>query len=401
MIRGRNILCIASSWYEHPTSKQHVMRLLARQNHVIWVNYHASRRPTLTRRDAHAALGRLRRICTGGRRVLPGLDVISPPTIPWPESRLARAVNARLLALAIRRALRRLPPRPLQLWLFTPDVPELIPRFELEHVVYYCVDDFAAFSGFNTRLIESLEGRTLAASDTVIVTSETLFAERRPRHPHVHLVPHGVDFEHFAAAANWPADNIPADVRDIRGPVFGYFGLISDYVDLELIAATACRRPDWSFVLLGRATCPLGPIMGLPNVHVLGGRPYEELPAYCARFDVGLIPFRLNRLVRAVNPIKLREYLAAGLPIVSAPLPAVMEYVPDVFPAQTVEEFVAAGEAALRARDTQHRRARQERVRCEGWSCRVEELSRIVLGQPPVPSASPPVLELSGAGTAS
>jgi glycosyltransferase involved in cell wall biosynthesis len=391
MIRNRNIVCIASSWYAHPTSKHHVMRILSQYNHVVWVNYHASRRPTFSRNDALAIWQRLRRSCAGPRRVDGGINVLSPLVIPLPESAAARWLNVGILARQIRHALRHLPQRPTQLWLFAPDVPGLISRLDAERVVYYCVDDFAAFSGYNARLTEALETRTIAASDVVITTSQELFDTRRRLHANTHLVPHGVDFEHFAAAADWPADRLPADIARIPRPIFGYCGLISDYVDLELIAAAARRRPDWSFVLIGDATCPLEGLAKLPNVHVLGGRPYEALPAYCSCFDVGLIPFHMNRLVRAVNPIKLREYLAAGLPVVSAPMAAVMNYVPAVFPAQTLDEFLAAGSAALQVRRPAERAARQDLMRRESWRCRVEDLSRIVMGIPgkPVAAARP------------
>ncbi len=379
MICGRNIVCIASSWFDHPTSKHHVMRLLSEHNNVLWVNFHASRRPQLTRSDTGVIVRRLRQAWAGARRVAPRIDVLSPLLVPLPESRAARFVNARILGRQIKAALRRLPPRPTQLWLFTPDVPEIIERLTTERVVYYCVDDFAAFSGFNQELLEQLERRTMAASDVVITTAPRLYEPRRLQHSSVHLVPHGVDFEHFAAAADLSADSVPDDLKAIRGPIFGFMGLISDYVDLNLIAQAARRRPEWSFVFLGDVRCGTDVVADLPNVHLLGGRPYEQLPAYCRGFDVGLIPFRMNRLVRAVNPIKLREYLAVGLPVVSAPLQTVLDYAPAVLTAETVSEFIPACEQALRLAASTDARSRQELVRAESWQARVERLSEIVM----------------------
>ncbi len=150
MIAGCNIICIASNWHDHPTSKHHVMRCLAERNHVLWVNFHASRRPRLTGGDARLVCRRLRQAWAGPQRVAPQIDVLSPLALPLPASSLARWINARILARQIRRALRALPRRPVQLWLFTPDVPELIGRLRPDRVVYYCVDEFAAFSGFES-----------------------------------------------------------------------------------------------------------------------------------------------------------------------------------------------------------------------------------------------------------
>ncbi|HOO17966.1 MAG: glycosyltransferase [Phycisphaerae bacterium] len=380
MIDNRNIVCIASSWFDHPTSKHHVMRILAERNRVIWVNYHASRRPNLSIRDFRLALRRLRRSCAGPRRVPAGLTVLSPLLAPFPQSRLARAYNTRVMVRQIGKALAALPAARRQLWLFAPDTPELIRHFDFERVVYYCVDDFAEFSGYDPSAVQRLEAATLAVSDVVIATSTQLFEGRRAVHSNTHLVPHGVDFEHFAPAAEPGRFEIPPEMRHMPRPVLGYVGLISDYVDLELLAQAARARPAWSFVLVGNVNCALGALSGLPNVHLLGGRPYEDLPRYFAAFDVGLIPFRMNRLVRAVNPIKLREYLAAGLPVVSAPLEAVLGYAPAVYPAQNLEQFLAACDMALRENHPAARRARQNLVRAESWHCRVERISEIVSG---------------------
>jgi hypothetical protein len=125
-------------------------------------------------------------------------------------------------------------------------------------------------------------------------------------------------------------------------------------------------------------------------VHLLGGRPYEQLPAYCRGFDVGLIPFRMNRLTRAVNPIKLREYLAAGLPVVSSPMQAVLGYAPAVRCAQNLEQFLVACESALDEARQGGWGGRQRLVRAESWAARVEHLSRLVTELPPTGTAEAP-----------
>ena len=354
------------------------MRILSARNHVLWINYHASRRPRLSGGDARTAVRRLRQMWSGWRRVLPTIDVLSPMLVPFPGSRLARFVNARVLARQIKAALHRLPKRPTQLWLFTPDVPALTDLLSCDRVVYYCVDDFAAFAGFDKILITRLEDQTISASDVVITTSARLYERCKERNPNTHLVPHGVDFDHFAAAADIPPDGVPDDVRHVPRPVFGYIGLLSDYVDVKLLGWAARRKPEWSFVLIGDVRCDVRAIQGLSNVHLLGGRPYDSLPSYCSHIDVGLIPFCMNRLTRAVNPIKLREYLAAGLPVVSAPLPEVLRYAPSVHTAESLDEFIRACSAALAMAGDGNRRARQELVRSESWCSRVQLLSDII-----------------------
>ena len=378
MIRDQIIIGVGSNWTAHPTSKHHVMRRLAECNDVIWVNYHASRRPRFNLIDLKLIAGRLLQAAGGAQRAESRIKVLSPLLAPLPEARWARRLNAWLVARQVKRALAALPPRDTQLWLFTPDAPELIDRIKPRRVIYYCVDDFAGFSGFNPELMTRLEQQTCAAADVVLATAERLHDKCRRLNANCQLLPHGVDFEHFAAAADLGMQHVPADVRDIPKPIFGYFGLISDYVDLDLLAAAARRRPDWSFVLLGDCCCDVSILSRLYNVHLLGGKPYEDLPRYCRAFDVGLIPFRMNRLTRAVNPIKLREYLAAGLPVVSAPMPEVLRYAPVVQTAVTVDEFIAACATSLAAARDGDAAARRALVREESWRARVDTIARLL-----------------------
>ena len=127
----------------------------------------------------------------------------------------------------------------------------------------------------------------------------------------------------------------------------GFFGLIRDWVDLDLLADVARRRPDWHLVLIGDSTIELALYQGLANMHFLGRKPYADLPAYCKEFDAGLVPFKINELTKAVNPIKLREYLAAGLPVVSTPLPEVKACGPWVRIAADAEEFRRGGRGGV------------------------------------------------------
>jgi glycosyltransferase involved in cell wall biosynthesis len=204
-----------------------------------------------------------------------------------------------------------------------------------------------------------------------------LQASKNSLNPQTHLVPHGVDVDHFAKATD-PATRVPDDVADLPHPILGFFGLIQEWVDLELLAEVARLRPDGSIVLIGQARTDRKPRDMPKNVHFLGQRPYETLPAYCRAFDVGLIPFRINELTLNVNPIKLREYLAAGLPVVSTPLPEVAVYRPLVDIAEDAEAFVAACDRAVAADDSESIERRRDAMRKETWAAKVEHLSKLV-----------------------
>ncbi len=377
MIAGKNIICIASNWFFDPTSKHQVMKLLAEQNHILWVNYHGSRRVTASAGDLKTVVHRLGQFLTGPRQVAPTITVLTPVVLPLPSSPRVRRLNGRILVRQIRRALRRLGPRPVQVWSFAPDVSFLAGRFAEERLVYYCVDEFSEFAGYDAPTIRNLERELIGRADLVVTTSQRLFASKRSLHPQTHLVTHGVDCEHFARATD-PTTDIPDDVADLPHPILGFFGLIQEWVDLDLLAEVARRRPGWSIVLIGELRVDRRPAATPSNLRFLGRRAYDDLPGYCRAFDVGLIPFRVNELTLNVNPIKLREYLAAGLPVVSTPLPEVAAYAPMVEIADGVDAFVDACDRAL-AGDTPERiQARQAAIRTETWRAKVEQLSQLV-----------------------
>lgn len=383
MIEDRNIICLASNWAYDPTSKHQVMKLLAQRNHVIWVNYHGSRRPRLGHADAGAAVAKIRQFIQGPRRVERNLTVLTPLVVPLPGNRAVAAVNRQLLARQIWNVLRDLPERPAQLWSFAPDVDYLCGRFDEECVVYYCVDEFSEFTGYDAAAIAAAEHRLIRRADLVITTARSLYESKRdvaPDPANVVLVPHGVDYDHFALATS-PNTTIPDDLAALPRPILGFWGLIQDWLDLDLLAEVARARPNWSIVLIGEALTDTAVLSALPNVHLLGRRPYASLPAYAKGFDVGLIPFRLNALTLAVNPIKLREYLSAGLPVVSTPLPEVQRYPDSVRLAGDVPDFIAACEHTLNTDAAERRHlaaARQAAMQRETWVEKVKEISGYV-----------------------
>jgi len=368
MIERHTILCFASGYDAPPTSKHHVMHLLAERNTVLWVNYHGSRTPTVSSSDLLYMARKLRQVFSGVYAPRKNLYVLTPLVIPLPGSAWAQRLNRLLLLSQIRLVLSRIRKGPLQIWSFTPDISYVLGHFGEQKVVYYCVDEHASFTGYDTEQVLRHEADLCRRSDLVVTTSLALQKAKEHMNPNTILIPHGVDYEHFSRAFSKDLP-VPADINKIPQPRLGFFGLIRDWVNLDLLAEIARCRPDWHIVMIGDSTVDLTPYRRIPNLHFLGRKPYRLLPAYCRQFDVGLIPFRVNELTRAVNPIKLREYLAAGLPVVSTPLPAVEQYNQLISIADSVEAFIAAVEAAL-AHDPARQKAKA-RIRAmsrETWS---------------------------------
>lgn len=378
---GRDFVFVGSEPWDCAarTSKHHLARAVARRGGRVLYVENLSMRSLGSGggRDAGKVLRGLRRAARGARPAAdtPGVHALAPLYLPFPGSAAARAANRRLVAWQIRRAGARLGfDRPVFVY-FVPTADMLRGMLGERLSAYYIVDNFAAFSDVAGDAVAALEDDALRGADAVFATAPSLADARRARRPDIRLALHGVDLEHFAAALS-DATAIPPELAALpAGPRIGFTGTIDrDRMDFDLVAALARRRPDWRFVLVGRALAPMpGPFAGLANVHYLGERSYDDLPGWLKGFDIGLIPYVDSPLTRDVNPLKLREYLAAGLPVVATAIPATLAYAPPARCAAggDVDGFEAAVAAQLGAGRPPAATLRAA-VAAEGWDIRAE-----------------------------
>lgn len=389
-LRGRDVLCFSHDWHGDPLSKTHLMRLLARQNRVLWINSIGYRTPTGSRHDISRAFRKVFAAAGPLKKALPSLHVLSPLVIPAYGQPRVRSFNRWFLRWQVQRAIRKLGfERPIN-WVCNPAAAMVAGSFDEELLIYYCVDQYAAFTGVARESLAAMERQLLDMAHLVITSSEQLFQSRRPHNPRTVLVRHGVDWSHFRRAVDSRAP-IPADLARLPRPVLGYFGLIApDWIDLELIAHVARQLPDISIVMLGKIAMDVSPLKRFANVHLLGHRPYDTLPDYCRGFDAAMIPFPINEATLHANPLKAREYLAAGLPVVSTAIPEVQS-LGSCRIGVTAEEFVEQIEAALA--DPGPSAARSDAIRHERWEDRLAEIKEHVAatmaGQISVPMRVP------------
>ncbi|XXY14902.1 glycosyltransferase family 1 protein [Sorangium sp. So ce216] len=235
------------------------------------------------------------------------------------------------------------------LWYYTPMALSFSRHLVPAATVYDCMDELSAFAGAPPSL-KQREAELLRRADLVLAGGASLYEAKRALHPSVHALPSSVDVAHFARARSAPRAE-PADQAAIPRPRLGFFGVLDERMDLELIAAVAALRPAWQIVLVGPvvkidpATLPRA-----PNIHVLGQKRYEELPAYLAGWDVALLPFARNEATRYISPTKTPEYLAGGKPVVSTSIRDVVQPYGELGLARIADaprDFVAAVEAAL------------------------------------------------------
>jgi glycosyltransferase involved in cell wall biosynthesis len=232
-------------------------------------------------------------------------------------------------------------------WYYTPMAMSFARHLSSAVIVYDCMDELSAFAGAPQGLRDA-ERALIGAADVVFTGGQSLYEAKRNLHPNVHAFPSSVDVAHFARARRISRD--PADQAAIPAPRLGFFGVIDERFDLELVGAAATARPDWNFVFIGPVV-KIDPAI-LPrgaNIHYLGPKTYRELPDYMAGWDVALLPFARNESTRFISPTKTPEYLAAGLPVVSTSIRDVVRPYGDrglVRIADTPVAFVAAIEAA-------------------------------------------------------
>lgn len=371
-LRGRDLVVFSNDWDGDPLSKSHLMKILARENRILWVNSVANRRPRASSSDLRRIVHKLRDVGRGLRQPLPNLWVLGPLAVPAFGS-LGRTVNRVVLRQQILAAMRRLRFRDVISWSFLPASAPVSGTLGESMVVYHCVDEFTGFTG-TPREIGEMEEELARRADLFVVASERLAERKRHWNENLHVVLHGVDHRHFVRALDEETP-IPRELQGLPRPIIGFYGLIADWVDLRLIRAVADAHPHGSVVLVGKVDTSLEALEGAPNVHLLGRRPYEELPGFCKGFDVALMPFVDNELAASSNPLKVREYLAAGLPVVSTPVPEVQRLGLCRI-ASGPEAFVREVQAALA--DPGSRRARSDAVASASWEARVEELRAAV-----------------------
>ncbi len=378
-MQGENIICFSKDWNEDPTSNHHVIIELAKSNRVLWLNSVSTRAPSLgSGRDLRKIARKLADFAAGPARVADNLWVYTPLVLPLPHNPAAVAVNRRILRLTIALLRQRLEMGEFQLWTFLPNVADYVHGLGESLLVYYCVDEWSMFTGLDEQRTAAAERALCGQADVVFAVCQALVDSKRAFNPEVHLATHGVDHALFAAALD-PDTRPPEDAARLRRPVLGFYGTVQDWVDQDLIAYLANRHPEWSILLVGQIRVDTSRLASLPNVHLVGRKPHADLPGYCRGFDVGIIPYVINDRMKYVNPIKLREYLSAGLPVVSTAVPEVARY-PDL--AAVATDFPAFESAVVRAiagDSAEARRQRSEAMRAETWQRKVAAVGDTVM----------------------
>ena len=347
MLRGHDIILISSiEWEFNWQGHQEIASRLARAgNRVLYVENMGVRSPGLhdvgrvARRFSHWAGS----VFDGGvRQVSPGLYVCSPLILPPFGSSTRHRLNRRLLLPLVLRAARSLRFEQDVIWTFLPTdtVATLVRMLSKPRgvVVYYCIADFAELSPHRDEMLKS-ERSIVEMSDVIFAQGPRLAERCSHGGKKVEIFPFGVNLNRFTkenGQANSSAVEKPATagkagsayafMSALPRPVIGYVGGIHRFFDVEMLAAMARAKPDWSWVLVGPLQISPRELKQIPNIHLAGPKAHEELPHYIRGFDVGIVPYLSNGYTQTVVPTKINEYLAMGKPVVSTDLPEVRTF---------------------------------------------------------------------------
>ncbi|MEG5063313.1 glycosyltransferase family 1 protein [Microcoleus sp. B3-A4] len=234
------------------------------------------------------------------------------------------------------------------LWYYTPMAVSFTNHLKPLAVVYDCMDELSAFKGAHPDL-KANENQLLKRASVVFTGGHNLYEAKQHQHPNIHAFPSSIEKEHFATARNLSQE--PTDQKDIPHPRLGFYGVIDERMDIKLLGEIAQARPDWHLVIIG-PVAKIAPtsLPTHPNIHYLGGKSYQELPAYLGGWDIAMLPFAINESTKFISPTKTPEYLAAGKPVISTPIRDVVRPYGEkglVRIASNSEEFVACAQEIL------------------------------------------------------
>ena len=353
--RPHDVVMLSTADWDNPfwTNKQHVaVQLAASGCRVFYIDSLGIRRPSASAQDTRRILKRLYKLFTGPRPVRENIWVWSPFVIPLQRFGFIRQFNKLLLSAMLKFYMKRLGVKQEILWTYNPLTVYLLSLKGFDKVIYHCVDDIKSQPGMPVNIIEKSEQDLVKKSHLVFAVSPKLVETRGVWNPNTFYFPNVADFRHFSRAREQETV-IPSDLLKIPVPRIGFIGAISDYkVDFDLLRYMARTRPGWSIVLIGKVGegdpwTKTGVFQDVLNIHLLGPRPYAELPCYLKGFDVAILPNMLNEYTESMFPMKFFEYLAAGKPVVSVDLPALRAYRNVVRIAQSHQDFVKGIDEAL------------------------------------------------------
>jgi len=372
------IIYFGNDWSaENRTSSHHIASQLCHLHEILYVECPGLRAPKGNKRDIIKTFKKLASLFKRPVKFSDKLTVYTLVQIPLHGNKYIAKLNSMLSAYLLKRICKNIGFKSPVLWFVVPHAGHLIGELEESQTIYYCIDDYSALPDVDIDAVKKMDQELTLRADIVFTASRSLTDKKQTINKNVHYSPHGVDFEHFNRVYT-ESLKLPTEMANIAKPIIGFFGLIEAWIDLTLIQAISKRYPTMSIVLIGRAAVDTSKLEKLDNVYLLGKKSFSELPNYAKKFDVCILPYVDNDQIYNCNPIKLKEYLATGKPVVSVFFPEIAEFSEVVFIAESNEKFVECIEQALNSDSKEKIEQRINRVKQLTWENRVKEILHLM-----------------------
>ncbi len=375
----KQIVCLATSpWYPIPTRKQQVMSRIP-DAEILYFDPSASLLAPLRDKAAKPLMTAYKK---PGEKVKENITVYRlPPVLPFfNKCRFINRINQKRMAGYVRKRMKAHGFEAPLLWVYSPVTVDCVDYIPHRGLVYDCVDRHSAYGGLmNPALVDQMELELAQKTDMTFATAKPLAERLQKAQPEARFIPNGANFERFFEATK--PQPVPEDLKDIPHPIFGFVGALQTCIEYGFVEKAAKARPQWHFVWIGneKPGADLAGLKALSNVHFLGVKPNEKLPAYLAHFDVCLNLFDAGPLSKDVSPLKFYEYLATGKPIVSTRQPdQILQFAPIIHIADDAAGFEKACAAALADTAPSRTQARIEAGRNSSWDARVKEICDVL-----------------------
>ena len=371
---GISIVYFGNDWFaENRTSSHHIARRLSESFPLLYIEVPGMRLPQVTTRDLAKLWRKLRATFQLPKKIGSQMWQMTLPQVPLGRNGIGGALNRKLGSWLVRRAMKHAGIRRPISWFHVPHAGQLAGELGELLVVYYCIDNYSALPGVNSAEIAAMDAALTRRADLVFAASSALFEAKRCFNREVVYSPHGVDAELFRQASDL-SQPCAAAVATLTHPVIGFFGVLDDRIDTGLLSFLAQSRPNWTFLLIGFIRTDVRQLAAISNIVMPGTVPYAALPDWARAFDACIMPYRQDAFSTYANPLKLREYLAAGKPVVSVPMPEVDRFAGMVEVAATPEDFLTKLDLVLATDSENKHQERMEFVRPMTWDASVGEV---------------------------
>ncbi len=364
--RRQDFVVFSDDWGRHPSSCQHLFRRIAGDHRVLWINTIGLRAPKADRFTLLRGFEKVREWSNPLRRISENLWVLAPVMLPISGNGFFGRVNTRLTVGAIRSAMKKLNIESPILWTSVPTAVDFVGKLDESAVVYYVTDDYSLWPGGKASVIRKMDQELTEAADIIFACSRPLLQTHQNQKTESHLLPHAVDFGHFST----PQPE-PEELKSIPHPRACFFGLIYEKIDLDSLLELAVAESALQLVMIGPVKTNVNRLASLPNIHFIGPKLYEILPAYLQAMDLMVIPYVPDGEIKASGPLKVRECLALGKPTIVRALPDLSSFADVIHLYDRREDFIPTVRKAFS--EGLNGRMR-ERVQSETWETRVEKV---------------------------